>query len=119
MYPGTACQQLPGGNVAMCSLNESCAITPITPPKSSRRKRLWELEEKCYCSLVGVCFEVDELRQMLDRILGLPKGVSDYDVHVTAVHLCEKRTPFTELLQRELERRYALVRKRFRAASAQ
>lgn len=100
----------------MCSLNESCAITPITPPKSSRRKRLWELEEKCYCSLVGVCFEVDELRQMLDRILGLPKGVSDYDVHVTAVHLCEKRTPFAELLQRELERRYALVLKRFRAA---
>lgn len=98
----------------MCSLSEACQHHKA--PASSRRRRLWELEQRCYCSLVGVCFEVDELRRMLVRSMDLPKGVSDYEVHVTAVHLCEKRSPFSELLQRELERRYALILKRFRMA---
>lgn len=96
----------------MCSLTEVCS----KPPSLSRRKRLWELGEQCYCSLVGVCFEVGELRRLLGRTVNLPREARDYEVHVTAVHLCEKRTPFAEQLQRELEKRYALVVKRFRLA---
>lgn len=99
----------------MCGLTGVCAEKL---PVSSRRKRMWELDEKCYCSLVGVCFEVGELRRQLARAVNLPKETSDYEVHVTAVQLCERRTPFAEQLQRELEKRYALTLKRFRAAKS-
>lgn len=97
----------------MCGLTGAC---PEKFPASSRRKRLWELDEKCYCPLVGVCFEVSELRRLLGRAANLPGKTSDYEVHVTAVRLCEKRTPFAEQLQRELEKRYVLALKRFRTA---
>jgi len=97
-----------------------CGLKQENPPmtQNSRRRRLWELPTKCFCPLIGVCFEVGELRRLLKQIVNLPASACDYEVHVAAVQLCGKRTPFAETLQRELERRHALEIKRFRAAKA-
>ena len=32
---------------------------------SSRRRRLWEVPHKFHCPVIGVCFDVDELRAAL------------------------------------------------------
>lgn len=89
---------------------------PERKSKTSRRKRLWELPERCYCPLIGVCFEIGELRNMLGRLLDLSTVTSEYDVHAIAVQYCQQRTPVAELLQRELEKRYAITVARFKSA---
>jgi hypothetical protein len=55
-------------------------------PLGSRRRRLWELDHKCLCPVIGTCFDLVDLRKWSARLLGLPKGATDYDVHVSAVH---------------------------------
>lgn len=84
--------------------------------QSSRRKRLWELPSKCFCPLMGVCFEVTELKPILARSCVVPGKISDYELHVAAVRCCEKRTPFAEDIQKLLERRHTLQIQRFRSA---
>ncbi len=97
----------------MCRLN---LPQESAKPLSSRRKRLWELPERCYCLLVGVCFGIEELRRLLQRQVNFPADTSDYDVHALAVQLGQQRTPVAELLQRELEKRYALTVASFKKA---
>lgn len=95
-----------------------CGLKQENPPMvlNSRRRRLWELSTKCYCPLIGVCFDVNELRRMLKQLVQLPAAANDYEVHVAAVQLCGKRNSFSETLQRDLDRRHALEIKHFRAA---
>ncbi len=85
-------------------------------PRGSRRRRLWELPPKCHCPLVGVCFGVGELRALMAKHRAFPRETSDYALHTTAVGACESRDGLSEVLQKILERRYALNVRRFAAA---
>jgi hypothetical protein len=49
------------------------------------------------------------LRRVAERILGDMRACSDYEVHCTVVTECKRRSPLAEAVQKELERRYALV----------
>lgn len=82
---------------------------PSIPMKSpSMRLKLWELDHKCHCPLVGVCFDLNEIRKHVSRLIRLPQKSSDFEVHVIAVRECAKRTPLSVLLQKELDRRFNL-----------
>lgn len=72
----------------------------------SRRKRLWELSQTCYCPLVGVCVPLDALRRLVNKALGAQAVADDYAVHVGAVAECGYRNCLSELLQAELDKRY-------------
>lgn len=86
-------------------------------PAGSRRPRLWELEHKCHCPIVGVCFDVAEIRKLVLRLMTFPQRPNDFELHVTAVQQCEQRTPLSSLLQKELERKYGLPVQRSKAAA--
>lgn len=79
---------------------------------SSRRKRLWELPAETHCPIVGVCLPADTLRKLIAKALGAAYNVDDYEFHVAAVSECAQRRPISELLQRELDRRYAVAIRR-------
>ncbi|MGV7209204.1 DUF2325 domain-containing protein [Oxalobacteraceae bacterium A2-2] len=88
---------------------------------TSRRRRLWELSHACHCPLVGVGFPLGVLRKLVDKAVAQNRGggavlADDYEVHVGAVTECGARNRLSEALQKELERRYAPVVQRFRAA---
>lgn len=87
-------------------------------PAGSRRPRLWELEHKCHCPIVGVCFDVAEIRKLVLRLMTFPQRPNDFELHVTAVQQCEQRTPLSSLLQKELERKYGLQVQRSKAAAS-
>jgi hypothetical protein len=87
----------------------------------SRRRRLWELGHACHCPLVGVGIPLGVLRKLVGKAVaaGRPGGAvvaDDYEIHVGAVTECGSRNRLSEALQKELERRYAAVLPRFRAA---
>lgn len=81
---------------------------PIPVKSPSMRLKLWELDHKCHCPLVGVCFDLAEIRKHVARLIRLPQKSTDFEVHVIAVRECAKRTPLSVLLQKELDRRFNL-----------
>jgi len=85
---------------------------------ASRRRRLWELGHACHCPLVGVGFPLGVLRKLVDKVTSGKVLADDYEVHVGAVTECGSRNRLSEALQKELERRYAAVLLRFRAAKS-
>lgn len=82
----------------------------------SRRRRLWELAHDCHCPVIGVCLPIQTLRKLLARVISSKVQLNDYDTHVGTVALCTQRSPISELLQDELDRRFALTIARFRQA---
>jgi hypothetical protein len=79
----------------------------------SRRKRLWELPSHTHCPVIGVCLSMPVLRRLVGKALGSHIDASDYEFHAAAVTECSSRRPISEILQRELDRRYTGVIKRF------
>jgi hypothetical protein len=83
---------------------------------SSRRRRLWEIPHKFHCPVIGVCFDVDQLRNLLSKALHFPRETTDYVLHTTAVGTCDERSTVALLLHRNLEKRFQLTIKKFAAA---
>ena len=112
----------------MCDKHPPPVITSVAAEaraaqeaQASRRRRLWELGHACHCPLVGVGLPLGVLRKIVDKAVsaGRPGGqvvADDYEVHVGAVSEYGTRNRLSEALQKELERRYAPVLLRFRAA---
>jgi hypothetical protein len=94
------------------------ANPPVLPPAGSRRRRLWELDHQCHCPVVGVCLPLESLRRLVGKAVRGKAVADDYEVHVGAVAECMRRNRLSELLQDELDTRYALELQRFRAAKA-
>ncbi|QBE64987.1 DUF2325 domain-containing protein [Pseudoduganella lutea] len=92
------------------------ATTPSQEAQTSRRRRIWELGHTCHCPLVGVSMPIGTLRKLVGKVTGGQVLADDYEIHVGAVSECGTRNRLSELLQKELERRYAQVIGRFRAA---
>jgi len=89
---------------------------PLPTAPGSRRRRLWDLPHQCHCPVVGVCFALPVLRQLVNKALGGKAIADDYDVHLGAVAECMQRNRLSELLQKNLESRYASVVQAMRGA---
>jgi hypothetical protein len=85
--------------------------TPAAIPNKggSRRRRLWELEGRMHCPIVGVCLPVPVLRKVVEKTFRGRNIDKDYDLHSGAVSECRSRTKLAEAVQRELEQRYVIA----------
>ena len=97
----------------MCD-KHSAAPAPAADPV--RRRRIWDLPHSCHCPLVGVGLPLGVLRKIVTKAVGGKVLADDYEVHVGAVSECGQRNRISEAVQKELERRYAVVVQRFRSA---
>lgn len=89
---------------------------PPPPSTGSRRRRLWDIDSHAHCPLVGVSIPLDVLRRLVNKAVGGNALVSDYEVHAGAVSECGRRTRLSELMQADLETRYAREVLAFKAA---
>lgn len=87
--------------------------------QGSRRKRLWDLSRDTHCPVVGVSIPLAVLRRLMNKALGGTTQADDYEIHVGAVAECSHRNRISEVLQEDLDQRYALTIKRYRAAKTQ
>ncbi|WP_119157103.1 DUF2325 domain-containing protein [Caldimonas tepidiphila] len=91
---------------------------PDAPPAAAaaRRRKLWELEDKHHCPVVGTCLPMDELQRFAKRF-GFHASLRDeFALHVEAVGRSRTRNPMSEALQKYLDRKYALAIRRFESA---
>lgn len=92
---------------------------PTLPPSklpATRRRKLWELEEKHHCPVIGSCLTLDELKKIARKSGFDGARIDPYRLHVEAVSLSCSRNAAAEAMQRLLERKYTLVIKRFERA---
>lgn len=87
----------------------------ISTASGSRRRKLWEIPHKFHCPVIGVCFECDDLRRLMHKVMHLPKDASDFLLHTTAVGCCEERSRLADVLQKTLEKRCQLTVRQFAA----
>jgi hypothetical protein len=95
-------------------------LDPTRCAPGSRRRRLWELDGHAHCPLVGVCLPIAALRRLVDKVLDGHALAGDYELHCGVIAECKLRTPISEALQKELDRRYMLaLRQAARAKTAE
>jgi len=79
----------------------------------SRGRKLWDLEEKHHCPVIGTCLNLDELRKLARKGGFSGKSFEDYWLHVEAVSLSLTRNDVSEAMHKLMDRKFALHRVRF------
>lgn len=75
-------------------------------PTPSRRRKLWELEEKLHCPVVGTCLNLDDLKKMARREGFSGNEFDHYQLHVEAVSVSCTRNSTAKAMHKLLERKY-------------
>lgn len=84
-------------------------ISELAQAAGSRRQKLWELTHRYHCPVIGVCFKLGEIRELVLKVMTFPHRPTDYEVHCTAASECSSRTALSSLLHKMLEKKYALA----------
>jgi len=88
------------------------AVAPLSlaVASASRRLKLWELGANAHCPVIGTCLPLAVLRRIAARFEDSAAWLEDdYVLHSQVVAQCAWRSPLTEAVQAELERRHALA----------
>ena len=80
-----------------------------------RRLKLWELEEKHHCPVIGSCLSLDDLKKIARKGGFGGASFDPYRLHVEAVSLSCSRNDAAEAMHKRLEGKFALTLARFDA----
>lgn len=93
---------------------------PAQRPKEapSNRRRLWDIDERLHCSIIGTCLTIGDLRRIERRLKIEPlKMPNDFQVHGNFVVWAGQNGLAARQMQKLLDRRYAVTIRRFAAAA--
>lgn len=83
-------------------------------PVRTRRSRLKDLASTMYCSVIGTCLGVGELRPLVARFQNVAAaGLSELDIHHGAVELAAQAGEGAKAINKALDQRHALAIQRF------
>lgn len=100
------------------TMSAAPTVSPEQPSSPTRRKKLWELESKHHCPVVGTCLPMDELVKFARRF-GFSGSLQDeFSLHVEAAGRVGTRDAVSEAMQKHLDRKYAIHLKRFERAKS-
>jgi len=75
--------------------------------RGKARKKLWEIEDRLHCGIIGSCLTLEELRKLYRKTCkGDVRRINDYDIHTAFVGAASQPVPPTRLVQRLLESKY-------------
>ncbi len=92
--------------------------TPADASLGSLRTKLWQLPQKLFCPVIGVCLPLTILRQSVKKIYLGSEKADDYALHVGEISECAHRNQLSLALQRELDKRYVYHIKQFKLAKS-
>lgn len=92
------------------------APTAESPAKRGlARAKLWGLDKKYHCLIIGTCLSAGELAKLARRFKFNARANDDYGKHVEAVGWCASRNEVSAALQKSLDQRYAAALTAFAA----
>ncbi len=81
-----------------------------TKPKS---RKLWEMEIRYHCPIIGTCLSVSELRKIGRQAKLVVNGRTDYELHNWFVAEAEQANHLTRKVQKYLDKKYSRHIKQF------
>ncbi len=85
----------------------ACHDKPDKKNPTLQRKKLWELQPRFHCSVVGTCLTQAELRQLCRKAnVAIDPKVSDYELHCSFVNIAEQSAYPSRLLHKHLDSKY-------------
>ena len=102
--------------------NNSCETTALptysaalrNPLPNHQKKKLWHIDAKYHCSLIGTCVSIADLRKIAKKCESTNLSqLGDFHLHSTFVNGAIKTDHHIRLLQKHLEKKYASVAQRF------
>lgn len=101
------------------STNVSPTLRTLAPtPVRTQRRKLWELEEKYHCPVVGTCLSLEELKKIARQAGFAGREVEPYRLHVEAVSISIKRNESAQAMHKLMERKFRLFIARFEQAKS-
>lgn len=85
----------------------------VQSARPSRRLKLWELEEKHHCPVIGTCLTLEELKKLARKSGFFGESFDPYRLHVEAVSISCSRNATSEAMHQLLERKFSLDLVRF------
>ncbi len=100
-------------------MGEPCGHARAGPGEGrAKRKRLWEIDPRLHCSIIGTCLSMGDLHRVIAKLrVTVPADAEDYNIHGYFVSGAGQAGPEIKLLQKTLERRYSAAIRRFAAVS--
>lgn len=84
------------------------AMKAVSQPPAGKRRKLWDIDHKYHCPLIGTCLSDQELRQLGERHAHRPREpLSEFDVHVSFVAAARERNGLSIATQKRLDKKYA------------
>lgn len=97
----------------MCN---ACGDEPPSAGDGRRRRKLWELDARLHCSIIGTCLSMGDLRRIFTRLrIDEMKDASDFQVHGNFVIWAAKPSAASRQMHKILDRRYGGAIRRFSA----
>lgn len=85
-----------------------------------RRKKLWELNKHCHCSIIGTCLTIKELKKIAHKTEIDIKNEEDYKTHGMFVKLASEKNEASKMMHKNMDRKYQrFIRKFFRAKTVE
>lgn len=81
--------------------------------RAPRRLKLWELEAKHHCPVIGTCLNLEELKKVARKGGFAGQQFDAYRLHLEAVSLSCSRNASSEAMHKLLERKFSLDVARF------
>lgn len=85
------------------------AVRVAPPVRNKARTKLWDLEEKHLCPVVGTCVPLEELERFAKRYRFDADLRDAFAMHVEAVCYAKTRNAISEAMQRHLDHKYERV----------
>lgn len=73
----------------------------------TRRLKLWELEERLHCPVIGTCLDIEDLKKLARKEGFTGKRFDHYRLHVEAVSASCSRNSAAEIMHKLLEKKFA------------
>lgn len=98
---------------AISSASASGRVPPLAEARRTTRRKLWELEEKYHCPVVGTCLNLDDLRKIARKTGFTGRAFDAYRLHLEAVSLSCAHNQAADLMHKLMDRKFALHLTRF------
>ena len=80
-----------------------------------QRRKLWQLQARFHCGVIGTCLTLDELQQLCRKAnIVFETAVSDYELHSAFVNIAGQSGYPSRLLQKHLDSKYKRIIQQFR-----
>jgi len=92
-----------------------CSDKPNKKVSTLRRKKLWNLQARFHCSVIGTCLTLNELRRLCRKAnIVFETKVSDHELHSSFVNIAGESAYPSRLLQKHLDSKYKRSIQQFR-----